>query len=432
MAEQFLQYDSGGAIGAICASQLSFSGYNNLIGNAYFANQFPGRHIDADLSAGSALILGKAEMSYQQARVNSQRFNLMGDPALKLPHPVDDLTLSEVSVDTLRAGVRQTVVLGGSGKAMLGAGDTYRVRVQDSDVDKRYPISIAVPPAEPATSSWVEAGAPIFIGEGTMGTGDLVIPFRVPSQIRYGDRGRVRLVVETPDGDHVAVETLSAVRGSTGAVDDVRGPLIGLAFEGGRYRVRPGDALTATLTDTSGIAILGTSPGNSLLLELDNTGRMTNVTGSFSYAPDSYTNGSLVFPLPADLAAGAHRAALHASDALGNVGSDTLSFVIVPSGVAGIEDITLFPNPTPGPCRLLFELSDPMAVQWDIYTLAGNRIRTLREEFSEAGPRILEWDGRDTQGDDIANGTYLFVLRGTGASADGREITKTGKLVIMR
>ena len=73
-----------------------------------------------------------------------------------------------------------------------------------------------------------------------------------------------------------------------------------------------------------------------------------------------------------------------------------------------------------------------MAVQWDIYTTAGNRLRTLREEFAEAGPRILEWDGRDQRGDEIANGTYLYVLRGTGASVDGREITKTGKLVIMR
>jgi flagellar hook assembly protein FlgD len=73
-----------------------------------------------------------------------------------------------------------------------------------------------------------------------------------------------------------------------------------------------------------------------------------------------------------------------------------------------------------------------MAVQWDIYTLAGRRLRTLREEYTEAGPRILEWDGRDAKGDEIANGTYLFVLRGSGASADGREITKTGKLVIMR
>lgn len=242
----------------------------------------------------------------------------------------------------------------------------------------------------------------------------------------------MRLLVESADGDHVAVQAVPAVRGATGAVDDVRGPDIRLAFPDGRFRVRPGDLLTATLTDTSGIAILGTSPGNSLLLELDDTGRMTNVTPSFAYDPDSYTRGSVVFALPADLAAGPHRAALHASDALGNVGSDTLSFQIVPASIVGIEDVTLFPNPTPGPCRLLFELSDPMAVQWDIYTLAGNRLRTLREEFAESGPRILEWDGRDHRGDEIANGTYLYVLRGSGASADGREITKTGKLVIMR
>jgi len=78
------------------------------------------------------------------------------------------------------------------------------------------------------------------------------------------------------------------------------------------------------------------------------------------------------------------------------------------------------------------DLSDPMAVQWEIYTLAGRRIRTLRRDFASAGPVILAWDGRDDRGDEIANGTYLFVLRGLTASADEREITKTGKLVMMR
>ena len=98
-----------------------------------------------------------------------------------------------------------------------------------------------------------------------------------------------------------------------------------------------------------------------------------------------------------------------------------------PPGVTGIEDVTLFPNPTPGPCRLVFELSDPMAVQWDIYTLAGSRLRTLREEFTDGRARAsCDWDGRDAEGDEIANGVYLYVLRGTGAAADGREITEDG------
>jgi flagellar hook assembly protein FlgD len=72
-----------------------------------------------------------------------------------------------------------------------------------------------------------------------------------------------------------------------------------------------------------------------------------------------------------------------------------------------------------------------MEVQWDIYTLAGKRIKTLRRQFPE-GPRILDWDGRDNHGDEIANGTYLFVLRGLGGGDQGRDLTKTGKLVIMR
>ncbi|MBM4131128.1 hypothetical protein FJ250_08875, partial [bacterium] len=427
MAEEFVASATGGAIGSICASQVSWPTENNALTDAFFRALFPLRQVGLDRTVGESLRLGKSQMISVYQRANSQRYNLMGDPALRLPHPLGDLTLAANSVDTLRAGATQRVVLSGPGKA---PGDAYRLQVLDSSRAKAYPYAII--DGVVFTRTWLEAGAPVFAGQGTLGGGDHAIPFKVPSQIRYGDGGRVRLLVEAADGDHVAVQTVPAVRGTTGSVDDVRGPAIRLAFPDGRFRVRPGDLLTATLTDTSGIAILGTSPGNSLLLELDDTGRMTNVTSSFVYEPDSYTRGAVVFPLPADLAAGPHRAALHASDALGNVGSDTLSFHIVPASVVGIDDVTLFPNPTPGPCRLLFELSDPMAVQWDIYTTAGNRLRTLREEFSEAGPRILEWDGRDHRGDEIANGTYLYVLRGSGASADGREITKTGKLVIMR
>ncbi|MFN2372136.1 MAG: hypothetical protein ABR506_13425, partial [Candidatus Krumholzibacteriia bacterium] len=151
-----------------------------------------------------------------------------------------------------------------------------------------------------------------------------------------------------------------------------------------------------------------------------------------AYDPDSYTSGRLAFGLPSDLAPGRHTAALYAADALGNVGSDTLSFDLGAAGAADLGPISVFPNPTAGPCRLVFELSDPMEVRWDIYTVAGRRIRSVHERLAGAGPGILAWDGRDAEGDEIANGTYLYVLRGLGAGGDGRDITRTGKLVIMR
>jgi hypothetical protein len=222
------------------------------------------------------------------------------------------------------------------------------------------------------------------------------------------------------------------VGGGTGASDDVLGPAITLAFGDGQTRVQPGARLEAALVDTSGIAMLGTSPGNSILLEFDDTGFMTNVTGSFAYDADSYTSGRLGFALPTDLEPGPHTAALYAADALGNVGSDTLAFDLGVAGLTEIGTVSLFPNPTAGPCRLIFELSDAMRVRWDIYTVAGRRVRSLQGQFPTAGPGILEWDGRDAEGDEIANGTYLYVLRGLGAGGDGRDLTRTGKLVIMR
>lgn len=264
-----------------------------------------------------------------------------------------------------------------------------------------------------------------------MGAGDHPVPFKVPVQFQYGDLARVRMIVTTPDGEHGVAEQLPAVRAAVAPNDDVIGPVIGMGFEDGDYRVQPGALMTATLADTSGVAILGTSPGNSVLLEFDNTGFLTDVTTSFAYDADSYTSGRLSFPLPRDLPAGRHLAALFASDVLGNVGTDTLSFEIGEAGKGTINSVTLFPNPTPGYCRLLFELGDPMEVQWDIYSLAGSRLRTIRAKLG-AGPQVLEWDGLDGRHDEIANGTYLYVLRGLGAGADGREIRKTGKLVIMR
>lgn len=428
MAEEFLLSENGGAIASVCASQVSFSGDNNQISNEFFGALYPERRVSQTVSLAEALRVGKGLLPFTSVKINAQRYNLMGDPALVLPHPPDQLSFAAASVDTLKSGALQAVVLdAGAGQVLAGAGDAYRLRVEESAPDYEYLISIVG-----TTRTFVQPGATVFVGSGTMGTGDLTVPFKVPVQLKYGDRARVRLILDTPAGDFTAAETISAVRSATGPDNDIDGPRIAMAFEDDRFVVRPGTILTAVLEDTSGIAILGTSPGNSLLLEFDESGFMTDLTGSFAYDANSYTRGRLALPLPGDLSLGTHKAALHGSDALGNVGSDTLSFEVAPAGVAGIDKVTLFPNPTPGPCRLLFELSDPMEVQWEIYTLSGRRLKTVRENFTQAGPRILPWDGLDNQGDEIANGTYLYVLRGLGGGNDGRDLTKTGKLVIMR
>jgi hypothetical protein len=442
MAEKFILEEDGGAIGSICASQVSFAHSNRALANAFYGSLFPGRRVDRDVSVSEALAMGKALMGSRDWRKNSQRYNLLSDPALSLPHPVDELVFSEASDDTMYSGNLMTPRIDATaGKALLAPGDRYELLAEESGFDFGYIYAYGDSATGDPDNPFIEVprwdtfphrGGNIFRGNGVVGTGDLAIPFMVPAQLRYGDRARLRLIASGLEGESSAFLPLPAVRAEIGSNDDLVGPMIDLAFENNSYTVRPGTPLNATLSDTSGIAILGSTPGNSLLLEFDESGFMTDVTTSFAFDSNSYQQGRLSIPLPGDLELGRHTAALHGSDALGNVGSDTLSFEVAPAGVSGIERITLFPNPTPGPCRLIFELSDPMEVLWEIYTTSGRRLKTVRRNFAQAGPRILEWDGRDDAGDEIANGTYLFVLRGLGGLEDGRDITSTGKLVIMR
>ena len=428
MAETFVLYGSGGAIGAIAASQVSFVWPNESLSDRFFESLFPEQHVDSDVSVGLALNLAKGVLSSSYL-ANARRYNYFGDPATTLPHPVDDLQLATGSVDTLRSGQRQVVAFSDrAGKTLLGAGDTYELDVSDSYYLEPFQISQNEAAED---SSFVKAGDTVFRGSGTMTGGSLEIPFVAPQRLRYGDWARIRLIVDTPDGQHAAVARLSAVPGEVSG-DDVRGPLIDLAFPDGVTAVAPGTELVASLFDTSSIAILGTRQNASVLLEFDDSGFMTDVTPFFNFDPDSYQSGTVRYALPSDLDSGRHTAAVFAADAFGNVGSDTLTFQILAGSETGLGTAVLFPNPTSGPCRLLFETGDPMEVQWDIYSLAGRRLFSTRADLSSAGAQILEWDGRDDQGDEIANGTYLYVLRGWQDSDDGREINRTGKLVIMR
>lgn len=74
--------------------------------------------------------------------------------------------------------------------------------------------------------------------------------------------------------------------------------------------------------------------------------------------------------------------------------------------------------------------SDPENVQAEIriYTTSGRTIRKI-PFIIQPGLNVIDWDGRDDDGDNVANGTYLYRL--VSRESENR-FAETRKLVVLR
>jgi hypothetical protein len=76
--------------------------------------------------------------------------------------------------------------------------------------------------------------------------------------------------------------------------------------------------------------------------------------------------------------------------------------------------LNVAPNPFSGNARISLMLPVRTAVQLDVYTISGKRVRTIAGGSMECGAHILAWDGRDNGGRLAPTGIYLFRLKAEG------------------
>ncbi len=79
-----------------------------------------------------------------------------------------------------------------------------------------------------------------------------------------------------------------------------------------------------------------------------------------------------------------------------------------------ILDILVYPNPFINETYFTFNLvgeRQPGKLVIDIYTTAGRKIKEIENTFLEIGYNRIKWDGRDRDGNDVANGVYLYRIR---------------------
>lgn len=70
-----------------------------------------------------------------------------------------------------------------------------------------------------------------------------------------------------------------------------------------------------------------------------------------------------------------------------------------------------FPNPFNPDTRITFEMREAGRAELAVYTLAGERVRTLLSTPLAAGTHSAVWDGKDQAGNRLASGFYLYRLQ---------------------
>jgi hypothetical protein len=187
------------------------------------------------------------------------------------------------------------------------------------------------------------------------------------------------------------------------------------------------------------VNITGLVGSRSVIMEVERDGSLVFVRDLAEGVVflDGYRSAQVQAALPASLSPGAgYQLALRASDNRNNGASVRLPFTLEEGGATGfaLEDVFVFPNPCTDGASFHGTITGPADVEILLFTLSGRRIGKLRAGGVTPRSFALEgvpWDGRDDDGDEPANGVYLYKL--TVRPADGSKARSVeGRLVVSR
>ena len=457
IGERLVMDAGGGCVAVVSSTELAFSFQNAELDRVFYHSIF-GRDTTVQSPTFGQYHVGVAEalLEAKTGSTNNQKYQLMGDAAtrLNLPRHWVELTLKDSDgnvVDTLqRGGIFRFEgrVLDQPGGTLVPFTGSAAILIEDSaPIDTTFACTFCNREPYPFRAS------PMFSGDARVLAGSFGGRFVVPLDAILGPRARARgYTIGAAAGiasatDAAGSDAFTLVAGVPPAGDDA-GPLVGLSFAGGSTAVRPDAELRVDLSDASGILITGHTIQNGIIVTVDdNSNTRVDITSSFRYSANSYQAGTARFRLPG-LAAGPHSISVSAADNLASGinaaqhrASGRIDFEVSASPPLRVQRAFLFPNPTRsggpggGGQFVIDAPGDPVNVLIHIYTVSGRLIRTLKS-FGGQGQVQIPWDGLDTEGARLANGTYLFMVQVNTRDADGSSSPRAravgeGRLVVV-
>lgn len=442
--EYVLLNPNGGGIGLLTTVRVVFGGPNQNLNEQFFK---------IALETDNGIIPTMGDLYYQTKSPfndpNSRSFTLLGDPALKLAYPkenVTSLTMNNVNitsqVDTIQALSKVTVkgeLTNLSGQKMTNFNGVIYPTVYDK-ISNISTLSNDGPSNSPKREFELWKNI-IYKGKASVTNGEFSFSFIVPKDINYEyGIGRISYYAENGTTDaHGYTENFVIGGTDTSAIADNTGPEVKLYMNdtkfifGGITNENPN--LLGILFDDHGINTSGSGIGHDITAVLDgNTSKTIVLNDYYESDLDSYQSGRVIFPFK-ELEEGRHTLKLKAWDVYNNSAEAYTEFVVAKSASIALDHVLNYPNPFTTYTEFWFEHNQPSSsldVQIQVFTISGKLVKTLEAYVNTEGFRAepIPWDGRDDFGDKIGRGVYVYRLKVRGE--DGSYADKFEKLVILQ
>lgn len=435
--------NQNGGIALFTTTRATFAGSNFILNKRCYNYVFEKNQDGNYYRLGDFVRLSKTPSS-----VSYRNFVLLGDPALQLAYPQYNVVTKNINgvpaesmQDTIKALEHVTVSgqVNGLSDAILDSynGKLY-VKVFDKPLIHR---TLANDPKSYKEDFYIQ-NTLLFNGEINVIDGVFTFDFLTPRDMDlsfgYGKISYYATDTLTDANGFYNKIALGGIASDQGA--DVDGPEIlaylnDTTFTSGKV-VSQKPYLIIKLQDINGINVLGNGIGHDIVATLDHESYSTVALNDY-YTSLSEDNdkGVVVYQLDS-LDEGTHSLKIKAWDLYNNSSEKEIEFTIL--NQIALKTINVRNHPNPFSNNTWFDFSHnlfntDLDVLIEIYNLSGMQVKTIGPVQMQSEGYVIspiQWDGKDNNGADLADGMYIYKVKILESKSN--YIETGGKLILLK
>ncbi|MCB0514837.1 MAG: type IX secretion system sortase PorU [Chitinophagales bacterium] len=440
----------GGGIANITTLRAVTSGNNLVLNRSLLEHMFDKDALSNHLSIGEITRRGKNDAIGTGA--NNRKFTLLGDPALVLNYPKNEVITTEITTladnDTLQA-LSNVILTGEIRNENNEKLENFNGIVNIKIFDKSNTIStLGQDQAHTGDAGSYAANFSLqnnilFSGSASVQNGTFTTQFVLPKDINYNyGEGKISYYALSSDGLSDASGYSKATVGGIyeNATLDQEGPVIDIYLNDTNFV--SGDKVDSkplglfSLFDENGINTAGIGIGHDLKALLSTPeGSTKSFTLNAYYEADinSFQSGWINYPF-SDLSPGNYQLTVRAWDIYNNPSEKTIDFEVVESLAILLQDLSVYPNPVMDEANFRFEHNrsgDDLRIDLDIFSINGQHIFSQTKNITATGfvENDLHWQTDNNYGNKVPPGMYIYTI--TLTDSNGVSTQQSGKIVLL-